>query len=360
MTSSAAGLLVLFFIDCAHAVFLSDVGTWGLERISLAPWHTGVSRWSTRDRSPSSADFVYNYDSRMEGARTRTYIISAGVDCHHRAIEHNAQCRLLADFRRHREEPDERATSMRMGTAIASIVAGSIVGVARESRVFSARVDRGATVSSIIDALGWVENHVYFAHWPASLLLGYQIPNNLALTRGLERLYHRDVFITGYAVIGSINTCDEALIHNMDEVMTVSGTDADDRYMPSPLSPRGGCIDILAPSVEVPVAYYDPEAVDLLVSSTHPAIGAAFVSGVTNTWRSLPRFRHFPPTQIKRMLHGSAWHNSISGVPQEVPNLLLRSFLPPSMTRDVPNDPGDVEDGPEIGLGHDGGLAQDQ
>ncbi|BFZ54101.1 hypothetical protein PYCC9005_001133 [Savitreella phatthalungensis] len=314
-------------------VRLAD-SSWPLERISQAPWSGGPHVWDLGDRSVVDLNFHYTVDYDLRGRGVNVYVLSNGVDCQHRIMLHRAICPNRGDFSgtsgsSSTEEHSSR--SMRIGTAAASVVCGDSVGSAASIlRLSSTRVATTTALSTIIRALQYLSYSRGMHLGPMIVLLTIQLPRQDAVAAAIRHLYERaEITIVVHAAHQSMDACDNSLIQSMDEVITVSGTDAYDRYISETtgIHPTGNCIDILAPAVNVPAAYYDAVDKTLLAAMNHTILAAGLTTGVIATW--LEHFREYNPVQVRRLLQGTARHNQVRGVPEGVPNLLIRSLLPP-------------------------------
>ncbi|WP_328522939.1 S8 family serine peptidase [Kribbella sp. NBC_00359] len=302
--------------------------TWGLDRL---------------DQRMPSADGTYNYRAAA-GRGVHVYVVSTGIDGSNPDFGGRVEYGPNVVSTESPERPDSSDCGGH-GTRLASLIGGSMFGVAKNATLVSVRAAdcNGRTTSEdISDALGWIWVHgqtpgVVFLDLgrvcknedgtPGECPDGYVEDIKLAETRLIN---------TGFPlVIGAgdekANACDNA-IGSPPTAITVGAVTQDDTYLDN--SNYGPCVDIWAPGANIETDANRPGRVEV---ASGTAVAAAYVTGavaeILGSGQVTPpesSWSDFPPI-VKAAVVANATLGQIRFAPSDntSPNRLV--YVPPTV-----------------------------
>lgn len=205
------------------------------------------------------------------------------------------------------------------GTAVASIAAGSTVGVAPGATVHSVRIDDGHlgwyTVDAV-DALEWI----YRDHVKPAVVNFSGTTSAGSIEEAISNLYTDEGVLTIVSAGNdNVSACDR--VHSGDDVLVVGGTTSQDaRWFDSNW---GTCVDLFAPAVNVRAA--DASSANILVF-TGTSYAAPLATGVAAL--VLGMNPQMSPGRLRRILIESASQGVVNATSLGVgsPNRLLNSW----------------------------------
>ncbi|MFD1146781.1 S8 family peptidase [Saccharothrix hoggarensis] len=236
----------------AHTTQLNP--PWGLDRI---------------DQRALPVDGRYTYTST--GARTRAYVIDTGVRSTHGEIT-GRSCAGHDVIDNDSVPQDDNGH----GTAIASLIAGRVNGVAKEALVCGVRVLNGAgsgTTSGVIAGIDWVaRNHVK----PASANLSLGGGPSTAIDDAVRRLIAAGVTASVTAGGSNANAANFSPARVPEAITSGASTRTDTR---ASFSNYGAVVDVYALGVGITVAWHSGDTATNTISGT--SLSTAYVTGVT-------------------------------------------------------------------------------
>ncbi|KAL1914719.1 uncharacterized protein VTP21DRAFT_7977 [Calcarisporiella thermophila] len=277
-----------------------------------APWH--LARISHRKLTPNNkSEFVYN--SNRDGRGVTVYVLDSGVDTKH--VEFEGRARIGANL----IEGDDQPDNLGHGTECASLVAGKTVGVAKKAQVVSVKITYRGNPRAFQAGLEFVlkdaKKNPQFKS-VASISVGTEKVSQ-GLEDALTKLIEAGVTVVAAAGNGANDPCVLWPARRKD-VITVAGSDINDNWGETS---GGKCVDILAPSVDILSAEYNPREPDV-----HDKLGITggssdatpIVAGVVAGFLSE---QPMSPAEVMALLRKTATKNAIRGIPPGTPNLLV-------------------------------------
>lgn len=230
---------------------------------SASPW--GLDRLDQRE-----APLNGTYDSRgLNGSGVTVYLLDTGVRVTHEEFEGRAS--HGPDFV---GDGGNGADHSGHGTHVAGIVAGRTYGVAKQARIVSVRVLGPGTNTwdQVIAGLEWVTQN---RSGPSIANLSLSGGASDAMDQALRQAIHSG--LTCVVSAGNYNT-DAATMSpgRVSEAVTVAASDQSDAR--AAFSNYGSVVDLFAPGVNVPSAWYSSDQAAAYWSGT--SMAAPHVSGL--------------------------------------------------------------------------------
>lgn len=324
---------------------------------SSAPW--GLDRISVRSLSHMNSTYVYTRD----GDGVNIYVVDSGIN------QHSEFGSRLVDPQVSGGPSDDCKPFGGHGTGVASVAAGSTVGVAKAATVyaFNPMCETGtARIDAAIDVLGWIEqNHAQ--HGPGVVNLSFGVveivgtgnpggncgdilclygsgvipQKNAALDTVVVDLVGSGVTVVVAAGNVNVDACRGSPGH-LSEVITVAATDASDSRWIDPLdydvgTNWGSCVDIFAPGTGITAAHKAGGN----ASAEGTSFAAPFVAGVVALY--LEEHSSASPASVKTAIVSRATYGIISNPGPLSPNRILFALAPLEASIDGPtvSGPGD-------------------
>ncbi|KAK9710673.1 hypothetical protein K7432_008291 [Basidiobolus ranarum] len=277
-----------------------------------APWH--LARISHRSLNTTSKN-EFSYQSARDGSGVTIYVFDSGVDTSH--AEFSGRARIGADF-----IDDGVPDNDGHGTECASLVNGKTVGVAKKAQIVSVKVTYRRRPRKLSDAFKFVLNDAKKnPKFKSVISMSVGIENAEQETEdALTEVIRAGITVIAAAGNGAHDPCKLWPALRKD-VITVSGMDKNDRWGNES---SGKCVDILAPSDDILVAYYNPDKPNnhgKLSISGGSSDATPIVAGVVAGYLSE---KPMSPAEVRKVLIKAAGKNVIKGVPKDgTPNLLV-------------------------------------
>ena len=294
-----------------------------------APW--GLDR---ADQRTLPLDSTYSYNST--GLGVTTYIIDTGVRSDHvdftgrvsGGFSSIADGRGTADCNGH-------------GTHVAGTVAGVTYGIAKGASIVPVRVldcYGSGTWSGVIAGLDWVAgNHLPGVPAVANMSLGGGAV--LSVDTAVSAVVNDGVTVVVAAGNSGADACNYSPART-ESAITVAATDMSDTQ--ASFSNFGSCVDIYAPGVNVPSAWYTSTTASASLSGT--SMAAPHIAGAAAL--VLASSPAASPAEVTQALRNTATTGMVKASTVGTPNLLLftgSSAVTPEkpVTPDEPLNPGD-------------------
>lgn len=211
------------------------------------------------------------YDYRVDGSGVRVYVLDTGI----RSTHAEFGGRVTAGFNAFPTGSDEDCHGH--GTHVAGTIGGTTSGVAKRVQLVPVRVLDCAGAGSSSTAIAGIDWMI--AHHPP----GTPAVANLSLGGGLSDAFDaavRRAVAAGITVVVSAgnkgaDACSQSPAR-VAEAVTVGSTDQADRRASS--SNVGPCLDVFAPGVRIPSAWYTSDTAGALMSGT--SMAAPHAAGV--------------------------------------------------------------------------------
>lgn len=295
----------------ALAIVTQTPAPWGLDRVD-------------QQQLPLNGSYSYG----AAGAGVTAYIVDTGV----RADHADFTGRVTGGFT---SIADGRGTAdcNGHGTHVAGTVAGNIYGIAKAASIVPVRVldcYGSGTWSGVIAGLDWIAG----SHAPGNPAVA-----NMSLGGGASTSVDdavRAVVNDGVTVVvaagnSTADACTSSPART-ESAITVAATDSSDNQ--ASFSNYGSCVDIYAPGVSIPSAWYTSSTSTSTLSGTSMAAphvtGAAALVLSANPGAS--------PADVAGSLSNSATVDAVRGATQGTPNRLLFTGAATPVAPD-PTDP---------------------
>ena len=230
-----------------------------------------------------------NYTYTSTGLRTRAYVIDTGIRLTHTEFA-DRTCAGYDAVDNDTVPQDDNGH----GTAIASLIAGRVNGVAKQALVCGVRVLNGTgsgTTSGVIAGIDWVaRNHVK----PASANLSIGGGASTAMDDAVRRLIASGVTASVTAGGSNANAANYSPARVTEAITSGASTRTDTR---ASFSNYGAVVDVYAYGTNITVAWHTGDTATNTLSGTSFATG--YVTGVTL------RFLQLNPTATPAQVHSA-------------------------------------------------------
>ncbi|MFE9747496.1 S8 family peptidase [Saccharothrix saharensis] len=230
-----------------------------------------------------------NYTYTSTGARTRAYVIDTGLRATHTEIA-GRTCAGYDAVDNDTVPQDDNGH----GTAIASLIAGRVNGVAKQALVCGVRVLNGSgsgTTAGVIAGIDWVaRNHVK----PASANLSLGGGASTAMDDAVRRLIAAGVTASVTAGGSNADAGNYSPARVREALTSGAATRTDAR---TTFSNYGSAVDVYAYGMNITVAWHTGDTATNTLSGT--SLSTAYVTGVTL------RYLQLNPTATPAQVHSA-------------------------------------------------------
>lgn len=319
---------------------------------TLGPIQWNLDRISKRDL-PLNHEYMYGSATTTgSGKGVTIYVVDSGIDLTLPEFLDPVTGKTRATagwnvFDRTASAPD----CFGHGTALASIAAGKIFGVAKAAKIVGVKVlgcDGRGSIKQSISGLDWVAGHV---QKPAVLLLSlgaFENSHSRSLDQAVMAIIRQGVTVIAAAGNSRKSACIVAPA-NVAEAITVGGTNLASKFNSVTTSTdteslyawsnTGPCIDISAPAVQVPSAcMLSPEVTNMFkchkmgntsyAKTTGTSFAAPQVAGAAAMW--LEENPEALPEEVKAAIMRAATKSKLKNSVwplQGTPDLILYTDL---------------------------------
>jgi subtilisin family serine protease len=274
------------------------------------PW--GLDRIDQRDR-PIDGSFTYN----RTGLGVRVFVIDSGIRTTHQELAGRAGVGYDA-FGGNGQD------CFGHGTPVASLIAGTTYGAAKDASVISVRVcDCAGTcpLSSVIAGVDYVTAHVIN---PSIANMSLNAPASDSLDYAVRRSIAANVtYVVGAGNSGiDASTTSPARVGDAIVVGATDDTDTRATFTATTSSNYGFSLDLFAPGKLLPAASASSDTAMDFFSGT--SFSAPLVAGVAAQYRSNGQW-YISPADVQRTLTTNATAGRVTNPGPGSPNLLLFS-----------------------------------
>ena len=337
------------------------------------------SRWhlDRLDQNELPLDNTYHFDPSALGESIDVYIIDTGVRTTHHQFDHispnvlncGTACEHPEDSLHYPpdwiDDPDFM-DCLGHGTAVASFIAGSSRGIAREANIIAIRSAHptGSTCSSGVEstlalkAMNWINWTMSGSQSVVNLSLGYQMqPAYDYFTEIYEDLIEEAMNQGASVVVAAGNENDDAcnyfpaVMASTSNVITVGATTKTDARRFD--SNYGNCVTLFAPGDAQSGADRDSDSDYATWSQT--SMATPLVTGIVAVYKDL--HPGASPYQVKQAIVGTATANTLSNVGTNSPNLLANTWNLDSVDYDHTGSGSGQDGGNDVATGDRKGLA---
>jgi subtilisin family serine protease len=266
-----------------------------------APW--GIDRIDQADL-PLSGDYTWT----STGAGVTAYVIDSGARLSH--ADFGGRATSGTDL----VDGGEVEDCLGHGTHVSSTIGGATYGVAKAASLVQVRVfgcQSTAPISDVIAGVDWATaDHQAGEPAVANMSLTYQ--TSTALDQAVQNLIDDGVTVAvaagnGLPLIGTpTNACDWSPAR-VPGALTVAASDVNDAI--ASFSNKGNCVDVIAPGVNVPGAWYTAD--DATANASGTSMASPHVAGAAA--KVLALSPGATPQQVAETLTQSATPGTITG-----------------------------------------------
>jgi hypothetical protein len=273
--------------------------------LQLAPWH--LRRLVTK-----SLPLREDYDPLYSGKDVVVYVVDSGIDTTHPEFLGAKVVNLWSVV------PNDFGDEVGHGTAMASLVNGVTLGVAKEATVANVKItdtSYATTMSDILDAFDAILAHSEGATTTNIVNCSWTVPKSYLLDLKVAEVMDKGLLV----VAAAGNTGEDANLFSpggVDRVVTVGATDEYDRMVSfadkqSFVDPNGHMsnfgeeVDLAAPGIDVLVAKTD----GTIVPACGTSISSAIVAGAAALFSQ--KAGKIAADELKEMMFGTALSNLV-------------------------------------------------
>jgi subtilisin family serine protease len=287
---------------------------WGLDRI---------------DQREAALNDTYNYS--LTGAGVTVYVFDSGINSTHSEFSG----RLKPGFSVITDGYGTEDCSGH-GTHSASLIGGSIYGVAKNVELVPVRVlncsNSNSSTSTLFTAIDWIIEH-HQQGVPAIVNMSIGMAKSLAFNEQVVKLIADGLIVVAAAGNQNRDACSYSPASELS-VITVGGTDRAE--LRASYSNYGACVDIFAPGSDLVAGWAGSS--DTYRSSSGTSNAAPIVSGIVALM--LQDNPSLTQSVVEQKLKDNATRDAVFNIGLNSPNLLAYSFFgtdnAPSPTTTIP------------------------
>ncbi|KAI0366477.1 serine proteinase [Pilatotrama ljubarskyi] len=288
--------------DAIGSIFVGTVqedAVWNLNRMSQHP----------------KLPFRYTYDDAATGKDVDIYIMDTGVNVDHVDFGGRASWGWV---RPGLPQADDHGH----GTQVASIAAGTHLGVAKEASIIAVKThdQHGEAPASVIfDAMGWIWNHVQETKRPSIVNMSFGFcPPEENIDKGVKELTDHGIHICA-AAGNSASDAANVSPARCATAITVGASNVDDARLKT--SNYGAVLTVFAPGDCIKAATIGSQTAVTYDSGT--SFASPLVAGLVAYFISLAG-NVSPEEMMGRVTH-VALQNVLTDIPDGTPNLLANN-----------------------------------
>ncbi len=293
------------------------------EERSIAPEAVQTNPGWALDRLDDAKGLDGSFSYQFNGTGVHMYFVDCGI--HGNQAEFTNRLDESVDIA-NGDDPWTDATGH--GTAVASVAAGTVAGVAKNAAIHSVKVANYATglikEADLIAGLEWVGQH---AKRPAVVNSSNFAPT-AAVAAAMTGLLQKGIPIVKSSGNYGWEGCQDPT-NAVTNVLAVGAMDKNDA--PASFTSYGPCVPIHAPGVDVKIALpvnppgstWDSQQVQQFGVWGGTSFSSPYVAGVVATM--LQQNTLLTPAAVKAKVLETAWTGKLTGLKAGTPNRVVRS-----------------------------------